>query len=67
MNRHVLMLMACIIPLLLIFLLPTFGIGSSGLSLLLLLIGCFIIHLLLMRYFESHRDQNGKGGAKDAS
>jgi hypothetical protein len=34
MNRHVLMLLACMIPLLLIFLLPTFGIGGSGLSLL---------------------------------
>lgn len=67
MNRHVLMLMACMIPLLLIFLLPTFGIGSTGPSLLLLLIGCFVIHLLLMRYFENRNGQDDKGGSKDAS
>lgn len=68
MNRHILLLMACLVPLLLFFLLPAFwwGISTSGLSLFLLLIGCFVIHLLMMRYFENHSGQNGKGDSKDA-
>ncbi len=66
MKRHILMLIACVLPLLFIFLLPSWGIGTGGLSLLLLLAGCFIVHLLMMRRLGKNNDQAGKGGFHDA-
>lgn len=65
MKNHILMLLACVIPLILIFLLPSIGIGTSGLSLLLLLIGCFVVHLFMMRCFGKNSDQDKEGGTHD--
>jgi hypothetical protein len=67
MKRHIWMLVACVGPLLLIFLLPSLGIGTQGISLLLLLLGCFVVHLLMMRRLGNHQDQPGKEGSNDAS
>jgi len=62
MKHHILMLIACVLPLMLIFLLPSWGIGTGGLSLLLLLAGCFVVHLLLVGRLGKKNDQAGKGG-----
>ncbi len=66
MKHHILMLIACVLPLLLIFLLPSWGIGTGGLSLLLLLAACFIVHLLMMGRLGKNDVQAGKGGSHDA-
>lgn len=66
MKRHILMLIACVLPLFLLFLLPTLGVGTSGVSLLLLLAGCFALHLLMMKGFGKSRKQAGKGESHDA-
>ena len=42
------MILACLIPLALFFLLPLFGLGSGNL-LFVFLILCFVVHLLMMR------------------
>jgi hypothetical protein len=52
------MLIACIVPLLLIFILPALGIGLGGWSLMLIMIACFAMHLLMM----SGRSRHGNGG-----
>lgn len=65
MKKHILMLLACVLPLLLIFLLPSLGIGTSGLPLLLLLIGCFIVHLIMIRRFGKTNDQDKERGTHD--
>lgn len=65
MKRHILMLLACVLPLLLIFLLPSMGIGTSGISLLLLLIACFVVHLFMMWRFGNNNGQDKKGGTHD--
>lgn len=51
------MMAACILPLALVFVLPALGV-SGDYSVLLLLGGCFVMHLLMMR----GHDRNGKGG-----
>ena len=48
MKHHVWMLVACLLPLLLILTLPSIGIQSNAL-LALLLVGCFAMHLLMMK------------------
>ena len=64
MKNHILMLLACILPLLLIFLLPSLGVGTNGMSLLLLLVGCFVVHLLMMRRFGKNNAQDEEGSVK---
>lgn len=66
MNRHALTLIACILPLALLFLLPSMGVGTEGLPLLLLLAACFVVHLLLMGRIGKNNDRSGKGGSHDA-
>ncbi len=58
MKHQVWMLLACVLPLFLIFFLPAVGVGSSGLFALLLL-GCFAVHFFMMR---GHGPGDGKGG-----
>lgn len=41
------MIIACALPLLLIFILPLFGVGS-GIYLFIFLALCFVLHLLMM-------------------
>lgn len=60
-----LMLLACVLPLLLIFLLPSLSVGTNGMSLLLLLVGCFVVHLFMMRRFGKHNDQDEEGETHD--
>lgn len=48
MKHHIWMLLACLVPLLLIFALPALGVTTNGLFVLLLL-GCFFMHLFMMR------------------
>lgn len=60
-KHHIWMVVACVIPLLLFFALPTFGVRGNF-SYLLLLVGCFAMHL-----FMSHgHDDNDKGGGHDS-
>lgn len=66
MKRRILMLIACVLPLILLFLLPSLGIGTIGVSLLLLLAGSFVIHLVMMRGFGKSKNQTGRGGSHDA-
>ena len=47
-NHSVWMIILCVLPMLLIFVLPAFGMGNSGWLLLLLLL-CVGSHLLMMR------------------
>lgn len=65
MKKHILMLLACVLPLLLIFLLPSIGVGTSGLSFLLLLVGCFVVHLFMMRRFGNNGNQDKEDGTHD--
>ncbi len=53
------MAVACIIPLMLIFILPAFGITGS-LPVLLLLVGCFVMHMFMMHGHDN--DDNDGGG-----
>lgn len=63
MKHHFWMLIACLVPLLLIFLLPAAGVGGSGLF-ALLLFGCFFMHLFMMRGHDHDGDKKG-GGEKE--
>lgn len=65
MKKHILMLLACVLPLLLIFLLPSIGVGTSGLSFLLLLVGCFVVHLFMMRRLGNNGNQDKEDGTHD--
>jgi hypothetical protein len=62
MKNHIWMLLACLLPLLLIFVLPAMGIQSSPIF-SLLLVGCFVMHLFMMKG-HGHGD-NGKGDHHD--
>jgi hypothetical protein len=58
------MVLACILPLLLVFLLPVLGAvgGTSGL-LFIFIIVCFGLHLLMMRvHHDDHGKNRGNGG-----
>lgn len=61
MKNHYWMMLACILPLLLVFAFPALGVGSNGLF-ALLIFGCFAMHLFMMR---GHGHGNGKSGDKD--
>jgi hypothetical protein len=62
-TKHALwMILGCTLPLLLIFVLPLFGI-SGGVSLLIFIILMFACHLFMMRGHGKH-DGHGDTGAK---
>ena len=52
-NHNLWMIVACVVPLLLIFFLPVFG-ATGGESLFLFLILCFGMHLLMMGHHGDH-------------
>ncbi|MCF8063006.1 MAG: hypothetical protein K9M82_10855 [Deltaproteobacteria bacterium] len=56
MSHHLWMIIACVVPLLLIFFLPLIGAGSGDI-LFLFLVLCFGVHLLMMG-----RHRNGGDG-----
>ena len=60
MRQHgIWMIVACALPLLLIFLLPAFGVGS-GAYLMIFLIFCFGLHVLMMSgHRGSHDHRSG--------
>lgn len=58
------MMMACLGPLLLIFILPVLGVSGSAL-LFLFIVGCFAIHLLMMRGHGHGNGGHGKGDHHD--
>ena len=58
-KHHLWMLIACLLPLVLLFALPALGVRSDGLF-TLLIVACFAMHLLMMR---GHG--NGGGGKDD--
>ena len=63
-NHHIWMIIACALPLLLIFLLPLFGAGGGEL-LFVFLIVCFGAHLLMIgrhRKNGNGDDESRKGG-----
>jgi Flp pilus assembly protein TadB len=55
------MIIACALPLLLIFMLPSFGAGSN-VSLFVFIVLCFGLHMLMMRGHDGkdNKDDNGK-------
>lgn len=63
MRQHsVWMIVACALPLLLIFLLPAFGVGSGG-YLLIFLVFCFGLHVLMMSVHSRNHDH--RSGSKE--
>lgn len=46
-KRTILMLIGCVLPLLLIFLLPVYGIGDRGIVLFIFILLMFACHLLM--------------------
>ncbi len=68
-NHHIWMIVACVLPLLLIFFLPLFGAGSGEL-LFVFLILCFGGHLLMMGRHKNHGngdDESRKGDSHDGN
>ena len=60
MKKHeILMLLGCVLPLLLIFLLPVFGV-SSNFFLLLFLVLMLFCHLLMPMHHGKHEHRGGK-------
>jgi len=57
------MIAACAQPLLLVFLLPAFGVGSGG-YLFIFLLFCFGVHLLMMSGHNGNHDH--QSGRKDS-
>ncbi|MGE4545644.1 MAG: hypothetical protein AB7D06_16250 [Pedobacter sp.] len=57
MKHHWWMIAGCVLPLILIFLLPLFGVGSGPL-LFIFLVFCFGIHLLMMARGGRKRGEN---------
>ena len=53
MSHHLKMLLGCLLPLLVIFLLPLFGVGK-GISLFIFIVLMFVCHLLMMRGHDHH-------------
>jgi len=57
------MILACILPLLLIFLFPLFGVFTGGgVLLFVFIIACFGLHLLLMRGMHGNGGDGGEKG-----
>jgi len=61
-NHWFWMVIACLVPVLLIFLLPTFGVNSSSTFFLFMVI-FFIAHLFMIRV-HSHSQVNNKSDKK---
>lgn len=64
-NHHIWMIIACVLPLLLIFFLPLFGAGGGELFFIFLIL-CFGAHLLMMGLHKNHGNGNEnsrKGGS----
>lgn len=61
MKHHMWMLIACLLPLALLFALPAMGVLSGGLF-TLLIVACFAVHLLMMR---GHGHGTSNGGEND--
>ena len=61
-NHHIWMIIGCVLPLLLIFILPLFG-ATSGEPLFIFLILCFGLHLLMMSRHSDHGN-GGEGSRK---
>lgn len=60
MNHTLRMLLGCLLPFLVIFLLPLFGLGD-GLSLFLFIVLMFACHLFMMRgHGHDHSDEDEK-------
>ena len=67
MNRHVLMmLIGCVLPVLLLFILPAMGLSSSAMIFLVIVL-MFACHLLMMRghgHDHEEKHEHHAGGAK---
>lgn len=63
-NHNLWMVIACVLPLLFIFLLPVIGAGS-GEILFIFLIFCFGAHLLMMRSHHKNGDDEDRPGKGD--
>lgn len=64
MNKHnILMLIGCILPLILIFLLPVFGI-SGNFFLLLFIVLMLVCHLMMPMHLGKHDHQGGQNSDK---
>jgi len=62
-SHHIWMIIGCVVPLLLIFFLPFFGVGSGELLFVFLLL-CFGAHLLMMgghKHKGNGEDETRKG------
>ncbi|APG27186.1 hypothetical protein A7E78_04655 [Syntrophotalea acetylenivorans] len=65
MKHHFWMIIGCVVPLILIFLLPLFGVGS-GPVLFIFLIICFGMHLIMMTkggHKHDGNEDNDQGGS----
>ncbi len=64
MSRHTLwMVIGCVVPLLLIFILPIFGLGS-GIRLFIFIILMFGCHLLMMGGHRGEHEEHNKRDSK---
>lgn len=65
-NHSLWMIIACALPLLLIFMLPAFGVESDA-SLFIFLVLCFGLHILMMsgHHGKHNIHDNKKGGGHD--
>ena len=61
MNHSLRMLAGCALPLLLIFLLPLFGV-SEGITLFIFIVLMFGCHLFMMKGHGHHRNDHSKSG-----
>ena len=58
MNKHtILMLIGCVLPLLLIFLLPLFGI-TGNISIFVFIVAMFLCHLLMPMHHGGHHHED---------
>ena len=65
MKKHeILMLIGCTLPLLLIFLLPVFGITDNVFLILLFLVLMLLCHLFMPMNYGRHGHQSGKDSGK---
>jgi hypothetical protein len=60
MNHALKMIIGCVLPLLVIFVLPLFGI-SEGLSLFMFIVLMFACHLMMMRGHEGEHEEHRFG------
>ncbi len=61
MNKHTIrMLIGCVLPLLLIFLLPVFGITNSSTLVLIFLVVMLLCHVMMPMHYGKHDHQDTK-------